>query len=140
MKSLLISATLLGFSATGAILPGSGSAIAAETLRYDETPTTCEFYAEGSYADDCGEFSMTASDTSINFNYIFDDAAVKFMGPAAPVDTTEIDGETFYVYEVLAKRVNGDQYEIDGICVANETVEVSICQSGELRYVYSNES
>ncbi len=132
MKSLLISATLLGFSATGAI--------AAETLRYDETPTTCEFYAEGSYADDCGEFSMTASDTSINFNYIFDDAAVKFMGPAAPVDTTEIDGETFYVYEVLAKRVNGDQYEIDGICVANETVEVSICQSGELRYVYSNES
>ena len=132
MKGLLISATLLGLSATGAI--------AAETLRYDETPPTCEFYAEGSYADDCGEFSMTASDTSINFNYIFDDAAVKFMGPAAPVDTTEIDGKTFYVYEVLAKRVNGDQSEINGICVANETVEVSICQSGELRDIYSNES
>jgi len=132
MKSLLISATLLGFSATGAL--------AAETLRYDEAPTTCEFYAEGSYADDCDEFSMTASDTSVNFNYVFDDAAVKFMGPAAPIDTTEIEGETFYVYQVLAKRVNNDQYEIDGICVANEAVGVSICQSGELRYVYSNES
>ncbi len=139
MKSLSISATLLRFSTTGAILLGSGSAIAAETLRYDETPTTCEFYAEGSYADDCGEFSMTASDTSVNFNYVFDDAAVKFIGPAVPVDTTEVEGETFYVYEVFAKLVNGDQYEIDGICVANAAVEVSICQSGALKYVYSNE-
>ncbi|MGB3765290.1 MAG: hypothetical protein WA947_01930 [Phormidesmis sp.] len=132
MKSLLISATLLGFSATGAI--------AADTLRYDETPTTCEFYTEDSYADDCGEFSMTASDTSVNFNYVFDDAAVKFMGPAEPVDTTEIEGETFYIYEVFAKLVNGDQYEIDGICVANEAAALSICQDGELRYVYSQES
>ena len=130
MKSLLISATLLGLSATGAL--------AAETVRYDEAPTTCEFYSEGNYADSCGEFSITQSETSINFNYIFDDAAVKFLGPATPVDTEQVEGETYYVYEVLAKRVNEEQYEVNGLCVANETVGMSICQSDGLRYVYSD--
>lgn len=139
MKSPLVSATLLGLPAMGAVFFGSGVAIAAETVRYDETPVTCEFYSEGSYADACGEFSMTRSDTSVNFNYVFSDVSIKFLGPAAPVDTNQVDGETFYVYEVLAKRVNNNQYDINGICVANATVGVSICQSDLLRYVYSNE-
>ena len=130
MKSLLVSAALLGLSATGAM--------AAETVRYDETPATCEFYAEGNYADDCGEFSMTQSDTSVNFNYIFNDAAVKFLGVAEPIDTRQVEGETFYVYEVLAKQVNNEQYEVEGICVADEAAVVSICQDGALKYVYND--
>ena len=129
MKSILAAAVLLGAFA--------GGASAAETLKYDETPATCEFYAEDSYADDCGSFSMTQSESSVNFNYVFEDAAVKFLGPAAPIDSTEIEGQTFYVFEVFAKRVNSEQYEIDGICMVNEAVDVSICQSDDLRYVYS---
>ena len=130
---------LLGLPAVGAVAIAGEGAIAAETVRYDETPITCEFYTEGSYADDCGEFSMTRSSTSVNFNYIFNDAAIKFLGPATPVDINQVEGETFYVYEVLAKQIDNEQYEINGICVANETVDVSICQSDASRYVYSHE-